>query len=237
MDLRLEINRAVGRLVESGAIEKIIDKQLGETVERLLKETLSSYSDFGKQIGEALKKSLGLHGELDLPSYNHAVLAILHRQVEQSTRNVLQRQIAERMTDLLEPAPEKISLSALVESYRHQLDEEVRAGCVCYGDNRITFELTESERGFRHVLLGREKGQRKGDCDIDIGLHKRSDADLWSIYHLRFRDSNVESKLFAGPFYQFERLLFQMRVAGTLLELDEASLNGDVELNYGHHED
>lgn len=221
MDLLKTVAASFDRLVASGAIEQVIDKQVQETVARAVKDALCSHGEFGKDLEKAVKEALRLHGKLDLPSYNDALLKIVQAQVETATNNQIQREVAARLKELLEPAPEKITLSGLVESYIERLKEELSAGCVCYGGERITFLLTDNEtRGFKTIYLDKS-GKTPGDrCDIQIGLHGLPESLWHKIYYLRFCDQQVETKMFAGPFYGFERHLFQMRAAGTLLEID-----------------
>lgn len=227
MDVRAAVIEALDKLVTSGAIEQAIEKQLAETMASVVKSELASYSDFGKRLSEAVKQSLALHDRLDLPSYNHAILRIIERQVERGMQASIEREVAARMKELLTPAPESIKLSELVEQYIEHLNEQARGGCVCYGDGRITCLLEDSDYGFRRLTLAKEAGKRRNDGDIQIGITKEG-----RIYHLHFRDRDVEKEMFAGPFHGFERSIFQMRAAGTRIEIDAHPEELSLELEH-----
>lgn len=231
MDMRECLVTAVDRLIASGEIEKQIEKALASTVATAIEHELRSYSDFGKSLTEKVQAAFALNGSLDLPSYNDALLKIIHAQVEHQTRDTIQRQVAERMKELLTPPPESISLTKLVEQYIEHVKEHVEGGCVCYGEEQsITLIVEESStKGFHHVYLDDEPNKKRDSCDINIGLHRDE------VYHLSFRNQAVEKQMFAGPFYGFERMLFQMKAAKSKLVLDATA--DELDLSYASDHD
>jgi hypothetical protein len=62
-------------------------------------------------------------------------------------------------------------------------------------------------------------------CAIKIGIsrwgkHAADSPPSGEVFHLSFQNQDVEKHLFAGPFYNFERSLFQMKAAKTRVILD-----------------
>ena len=216
LDFRTEAIAAIDELIAGGMVQKTIAKTLEKTVASIVEKELSSYSDFGKQLTAAVKKSLAIGDQIDLPTYNDTILKIVARQVESQTNGLIQSQVAERMKDLLQPPPESITLSELVEQFIEHVKEKQHAGCVCYGEvQQITCIVDrEDDRSFTYVHLDDEANIEKYHCDISIGIHQDR------VFSLRFREGDVEKQLFAGPFYGFERSLFQMKAAGTKIVLD-----------------
>lgn len=223
------LEEACVKVAKSGVIEDAILKAVENTITKVVAESLSSYSDFGKQVKEAVTKSLAIGDELDLPKYNEMVIAVVRRQVEAETKRTIEGRVTERITDLLDPAPEEIKLSKLVEQYTDWLRDRYNDGCVCHGETTFTFLMEESDYGHRHVYIDRESDKRKYDCDVHISLTKDG-----RMYHLRLSRES-QDKLFAGQsIYGFEKAVFNMHAAGTriIVDIDQ----DDVDTNYGSYD-
>jgi len=214
MDFRNETVAALDALIGSGKIQQMIAEQLEKTVRGVIQSELRDYSDFAKQLGEAVKASLALNGDLDLPSYNETILAIVRKQVEHCTADTIQRQVAERMKELLEPPPESITLSGLVEAFIEQVKDKHNSGCVCYGEEEISFEVNRCNGFFRYIYLDETAGKTRHQCAIQIGVHNDE------VFSLRLPGGDTRNQLFAGPFYGFEKMLFQMKAAGSKIVFD-----------------
>ena len=207
--------------------EAFMRSKVQDSVKRHIESALASYSKLGKQIEEAVEKALRIDGKLDLPSYNQMIIKFVELQVQNLAETAIQKTAAARLKELLTPAPEKIKLSELLEQYRKELEEEQDDGCVCYGDDEdlsIGCSVTDRETGgFRGISL-REKASDKNES-IYIGITKEG-----KVYHIRFADQAIETKLFVGPVYGFERMVYQMKAAGTIIEVDDYE---NVETYYG----
>jgi len=232
---------AVAKLIASGKIEKAIEDAVAETVTASVKEALRSYGEFGKQVGKAVEKALALHDDIELPSYNHAIIKIIEAQVEHGTRQSIEREVAGRMKELLTPAPESIKLSKLLEQYVEHLRDESDSGCTCYGDEVAYAEFRDRDTsGFKTLVLAKDRtkpttsyGKRPGQ--IDIGLYfNRKGEETAEIYNLSFDNSDIEKQMFVGNIRGFERSIFQMRAAKTRIEIDCGP--SDCDLYYGNHE-
>jgi hypothetical protein len=137
------------------------------------------------------------------------------------------------MKELLTPAPESIALSALVDQYVQSLKDKRDGGCTCYGEEEAFAELRETDYGFRTLTLAattkKDVHSRRREGEISIGLTKDG-----KVYHLSFADQDVEKRMFAGPFYNFERSIFQMRAAGTVVRVDCDPSSLSLEYNHSH---
>lgn len=219
MDIREAAIAALDNVIKSGAIEAAIEKKLIETITSCIANELATYSDFGKALTEKVKRSLALSGKIDLPSYNDAILKIVRRQVESRTNAVIQQQVAEQMENLLQPAPEEIKLTELVAQYIEHVKSR-QDDCVCHGhDEQILLKVKDESFGGRTIELGESKdgyGDRlRHTVDITIGVNRDG-----MMYWLHFRNEDVEKRLFVGPLYGFERMLFQMKAAGSKIRFD-----------------
>lgn len=211
--------------------EALLRSKVHDSVKRHIDSALASYGDLGKKIEAAVQKALAIHGDIDLPSYNEMIVLFVEQQVQDLAAQAIQKTAASRLKELLLPAPERIKLSELLEQYRSQLKAEQDDGCVCYGDDdELSFSCTITDReigGFRGISL-REKASNRAD-DIYIGVTSEG-----KVYHLRFANTEVERRMFIGPVYGFERMLYQMKASGTLVEIDDYSR---VDTYYGQRTD
>lgn len=231
MDFRSAVVDALDRLIASDAVTKMIEQQLEKTMRDIVEHELRSYSDFGKRLTEEVKKSLALNGSLDLPSYNDAIIKVVRAQLETMTKDTIQKQVAENLVALLEPAPESITLSDLTAKYIEQLKRMQSSGCVCYGDSHeITLRVDESDYGFKYVELSDEPNKSRYGGDIRIGVDKDG-----KVFSLAFRDQDLEKRMFVGPFHGFEKMLFQMKAAGSKLVFDEEP--DYISTSYALHDD
>lgn len=211
--------------------EAFMRSKVQDSVKRHIESALASYSKLGKQIEEAVEKALRIDGKLDLPSYNQMIVRFIELQVQDLAEQAIQKTAAERLKELLTPAPEKIKLSELLEQYRKELADEQDDGCVCYGEDddlNISCRVTDREHGgFRGIEL-REKASERTES-IYIGITKEG-----KVYHIRFRDQTIENRMFVGPVYGFERMIYQMKAAGTIIEVDDYE---NVDTYYGPQHD
>jgi len=213
-----------------------VETAVKKTVNDVISDSLGRYSDFGKKVTESVGKALAIHDDIDLPSYNHALLKIIERQVEFAQTDAIERQVASRMKELLTPAPKSIKLSELLEQYREFLKDRHQSGCVCDGEARFKIEIKDSDTtGFWHVRLWEEAdtvtssySSRRSQPDIDFGVYKGT------MYTLSFGSGDVQKQMFVGPLHGFQRLLFQMNAAKS--EIIRDCTEDDVETSYSMYE-
>jgi len=216
-ELQSAVSAAFSKIAEQGIIQQAIEKHVTETVVSAIKDTLRSYSDFGKQVNEAVSAALKVDFDrLGLPGYNDLVLKLIRKTVENHTDTILKQQLEAQMASLLEPVPETITLSKLVADFIEHEAEDSRYSCSCDGPSQITLIVEESEYGMRWIYLDKDEEKDKHQCAIRFLWNERDEK----ISALKFDRNDVSKTLFVG-LYGFERDLFQMHVAGTKLVLDK----------------
>lgn len=100
----------MNNMTESGAIEKMIDAQLQESVKGILKDSLRSYSDFGKAVTEKLEASLaGAVSKVSLPEYNHFISTAVVDCVSAHMSEQVVAGIQEQIGEILQPVPKEIA--------------------------------------------------------------------------------------------------------------------------------
>src|SRR4051812_19993773 len=106
--------------------KRIINEKIGSAVKSAVDSALGYNSDFRKQLDAAVAGAMQLTSRIDLPSYNQSIITIATQMVEGMSKKAIQTQVAKRLENILQPVPEKIFLSELVEQYRLSLEEKAK---------------------------------------------------------------------------------------------------------------
>lgn len=200
-DLKSAVSTAFANVVASGAIEQAIEKQLADTISNIIKTELREYSDFGKAIKDRVQQAVGVNlDQMDLPSYNDLILQIIRRQVDGIMQSEAAQQLESNMAELLEQAPAEITLEKLIEDFI-EANKEDKEG------QDFTL-LIERKYGSTYICLDEDPGKAEYSCDYRLAV----DHD-GKVYSLMLGTKDVAKTLFMGPFYKFERTLFQLYAA------------------------
>ncbi len=108
-ELTQAITDRMNHMVESGAMQELIDKQLQKTVADILDSSLRSYSDFGKAIKEKLDASLGRSLEsVSFPEYSHFISETIVATVSASINEASVSSLQDQLKEILAPVPKEI---------------------------------------------------------------------------------------------------------------------------------
>lgn len=219
-DFTAVVVRHVTEFMQSGRVEEVIAQSIEKTVTSVIEHELRQYSEFGKRLEKAVAEALKIQDIDNLPVYNDLILKIVRRQVEHLTNDIVQKQVAENLESLLKPAPESIKLSVLFEQYKDHLTSKIDA----WESRKMMFRLKDADTysdSFKYLELSEDDNDRTPD--MCIGLHikdTKNEPNIATVYYLRFGGQDLEKQLFVGGMYDFERSVFQMKAAGTKVELD-----------------
>lgn len=212
MDFKAMVVDSIERLAASGAIEKHIDEQVSKTVQDIVHSELKSYSDFGKVLGEAVKKALSVQTmHMDLPEYNNLICKIVAKQVDMALGAVIEQQVSANLKKILNAPPAEITVQQLVD----QLKEKVTESHGCHCDPiylAIQIEESESSDGYWRLYLHDEakNSLHKYSYRYQLAMDPQG-----CVYSLSVGGVKMEERLFVGPHYGFDRLLFAIYVGKT----------------------
>lgn len=210
--LKQAVAAAFDNVVASGAIEQAIEKQISETITKVVEEQFRSYSDFGKSIKDLVGRAVNLNlDEIDMPTYGDLVLKIIRRQLDVQMHGEFAKRLEADMAVLLAPGPTEISLEQIVESFVNSYKEE-------YGTDRSGQEFTllyENDSTFTYLYLDKDEDVGKWQCDYRIGIHKGE------VFSLSLGGNDVKDKLFIGGLRDFEKMIFQMHTRKTKVTISD----------------
>lgn len=227
-DIKNAVATAIGSIVASGAIEKAISTELEKTIASIVKDQLRQYSDFGKIIEAKVKEALVIDPDrISFPVYNDVILQILQRQMDAYMTEQASQGVGEFMAKLLTAPPKEITLSALLKEYVEEINDDHE-----FDHQHFDLEIEgPDDNGYTRVKFGQQKTSRysiSGSKDFEFSL-----SEDGRVYVMRINDKKLENGLFTGPFYGFERTLFQMWLAKTKIVFDEGHNEGHYDTSFG----
>jgi hypothetical protein len=225
MELEKVIQEKVNGLVTTGAVDKIIEAHIAKCIDKLLDDMLSTYSDFGKQVKEAIGQKLQLNlTNLNIDCYSAMVLRTIEDTLRGSVTDKLATKVKNNVSEVLKLIEKKHwKLSEIVHTYREGL----------YGDNpKVDLEYKEETYG-NYIQLGERGsasfGASRKQHDITIHLNKKDKNRVFAVTnhgkHLNPLSDNPRS---------WEVFLMQLWVNDCTVEIDEdeAQAIAEREENY-----
>lgn len=219
--LNTAVTAALADMAANGTIEKIITDKVEKTVESAINDALRSYSDFGKQVKEAVKESLKVNAEdISLPQYNQFILNVVRGKIEEQINIVGKERIEKDLEELLSGAvPETLKLSKLVEQFKEFVHNDEHGD----HDDEVTVLIHRSRGltdGYWRVYLDKEAGKEKYYCEYSLAMDKEG-----KVYAMSVEGKDIDKTLFIGRFNTFAKTLFQIYAAGTKIELDHEAVD------------
>lgn len=221
LDLVEAVETSFRQLVASGKIETMIAAQLETLIQSLLKDTIKSYGDFGKQIDQKVRAALAI-GEFTLPQYGERVCKLIETLTESMIDTTFHQSLKKRLHDLLIGAPKTIELSKLCEQFADDIEQER------YGQRwSLHFERTFPDCDslsdcFTLSFDDAEDVKAKG-CEYHLDLRKIDrfqSAEAYEPTAVTFGHHSTKASLFFERHHGFAATLWQMYAARTVIVFD-----------------
>lgn len=213
MDLNLIINDTLTELKDQGYVEKIVRKQLEETIQDIIKDSFKSWSDFGKELKQQVQDQIQFNLEsLDIPSYNQVIVNIIRDELERSVHEEGGRRIQESVRDILGTAKEEYKLSELINEiveYDCELNE------LNYDDYKDITVIVENKYGGKYIYIDPEGDQDWYRCKYRLTL----DDDL-TITRAEIGDKTFDNKTIMGGLCGADATIFKMWTRKSKLIID-----------------
>lgn len=219
MDLAEMVSDAVKDVVSSGKLKEMVEKNIESAIAATVRDSLSTYGDFGKKIKAYLDEAFSIDlKDLGMEGYNLVVLAVIKEKLDKAVETVGREKIKKEMEKLLgSKAPKTIKLSKLMERFKRFAKADYRSdGC----RDEVTIIVDPVEYGSRWINLDPEAKKAKYQCRFRMLINEDGCMALW-------QTSGIDHKnlVFAGPVYGFEKDLFHLYAAGTLIEVDQTEFD------------
>lgn len=215
MDMNAIINNKLAELNAEGYVEKIIKKQLEDTIKDVVEDSLRSWSDFGKGLKEAVKNQMQINlDQLDIPSYNHVILDAIKAELERSVHDVGVAKMQEQLQELLGTKQESIKFSEII---KEMVDDELKLGELEYEDYKeITVHADKNYSTLAFIYFDPQPDQPNYRCKYRLVLDKEG-----CINSVQIADKTFDTKAIMGGLHGLEATLFKLYTHGTKVIMDD----------------
>lgn len=167
------VTETLSAMIEGDVVKNVITKQLESTIADIVRDSMRSYSDFGKIISEKVNSVINVAANnVELPEYTKFVSDVVIKQFDQ----VLQEQAKTQLTELIESELGALPLGVMSST---QLFDKIRD---CF-----TSDEYQEEREIEVTVEG------GGDSDaiyITINDKEESDQTKISLYNFGNKDKS-----------------------------------------------
>ncbi len=213
LDIQSYADKAIVKAEEEGVFEKAVEKAVHEAVEKEIKAAFDWSSDFRESLKESIKEKLHFDPtSMDFTLYNQMVAAAVNTKLNNFFNEELENSIKECMDNLIALPPKEVRLSEVVKAFIHN---SLRTDEKDEHDHITLIVDRERSSSFCYIYIDEDEGKSKYNCDLQFSIYKDE------LIRLPFGDKDVKDKLFAGPFYGVEKLLFQAYVCKSKFIIDD----------------
>lgn len=221
--MKEQILEAIEKKYNSPELQEYIEKKAEESLKNIINTAFGRYGYVTIAMEKQISEKLSLSNKVTIPQYNDLIIKMIERQFSKCLNEAGLSKIEENMKKLLQTAPAEIKLSELVNEMKSYDDSDgyygKEATCIIEGDE---------EGGYRSIYLDPSPleersytgGISKYDAKIRIGINTEG-----IVYSLTVDGADQKDVFFTGPFYGFEKLLFNLYANGSKLIVDETDIN------------
>jgi outer membrane protein assembly factor BamA len=214
VDMRQIVLESFEKVVTSGFVEDKIKEQIEKTVASIVEDELRSWSEFGKLMKEAIRKSLKFNtDELTLPEYNVFVLNAIKESVDRVIAGIGVDTIKKEVEELLAGLTEtEFKLSDLVKEFK----EEYQQSGYYDGEREMSFHIEKHEMLSFIRFDGREN-KESYRCKVNLVINN----DTQTVNSFKIDDQDLTKINSCGNMYAWERKLFQIYAQGIKVICDD----------------
>lgn len=212
MNLQETVQEQLNGLIDNGTIKEIIRKQLEKTVTDIISDSLRSYSDFGKELGEVIKGAMKINfDKISSFGYQKIVTDIVKEELQKKLLTDIQEPLIERLDDVLGGFSKgNYKLSNIVHDYMHQEKRD--------DEGELSFYIEHSSYGYTHVAFDIESDKSRYDCEIQFDVNKEGKIYSFQIGGYNKHQGNILKKSIHGS---VETLIFNIYASQSTIEIDE----------------
>ncbi|WNF36443.1 hypothetical protein RJD24_18775 [Bacillaceae bacterium IKA-2] len=203
MDLNLIVNDTLSELKKEGYVEKIAKEHLKSTINDIVKDSLRSYSDFGKGLKEQVQNKMQFNLEnLDIPSYNQVVMNIIKSELEHSIHEEGAKRIQESIQKILGTSKEEYKLSDLIKEI---VEDDCELNELSYEEFQEITVVIENKYNNIYIYIDAEEDKSWHECKYKVVLNE--DGTVW---RAEIGAKSFDNKVIMGGLYGADATIFKM---------------------------
>jgi hypothetical protein len=236
MDLNKMVNNAMAKMTEEGKVQEIIESRITETIESVVKDAFGTWSTFSKELKKEIEEKIEINlSELDIPSYNKLIQAVIKDKLDDQIATDGVARINASLGTLLSSAKEEYKLSELVEEMSEEVEkDEIDYDC-CH---EMTMHVDQSFSLSTIISLDPEPGKSEYECKYRFWVNNKTgtisnvDVGEGGAYGKTREVRDFDARAIMRGFHGLDETLFKMYARGSKLIIDEE----DVELEVSNPE-
>lgn len=216
MELEKVVQDTINNMVSSGKVTEMVEKHLANTVDEIVKDSLRTYGDFGKQVKEAVQSVINIDlSNMKLLDLSGTITQVVKDQLQQSVNENILANVKEAIDDVSGSLDKKeFNLSEIIDKFKAQAESYDKDDAY-----EITLHVINESYGYKHIYFDYKEGVEKYRCAFQLDLNK--DNKVYSFQGGKLKMSS--DSRFVPIHGSFEKFLFRLYAAGAKVILDDVN--------------
>jgi hypothetical protein len=216
-DIKKMMVLAFEEIGSKGVIKEVFEKKIRETIERIIGDLFSSYSEFGKSLEKKLGEKIAINlEEIDIPMYNVMIENYIRDQTTAVMNEQHKKLIDERLSKILaEEVKREWKLSEIVSEVVEKNAESAQEN----GWDQVSLHI-EKCSSLTFIRIDPEPNKEKYQCCIDICIDNKN-GSINSAEVGEYNTKNFTKDKFLVRLHNVELLIFRLYSQGCKIIIDE----------------
>lgn len=217
MNLNQMVNESLKNIEEEGFVQATVEKKMKQTMESIIDDIFSSWSNFGKNLKEHIQQELKVNlDELKLEAYNHMILNVVKEKMDEAIHVQGTEKIKKQLDYLLSDTKTEYKLSEIIERMK---DKDMEWDSDEYYDRQISLHV-EKASVLSFVYFDKEEYKEKYECQYKLSIDNEG-----RLNSCRIDDKEFDNKVIMGGLHGVDELLFKIYTTGAKVLLDENDIS------------
>ncbi|MBG9882818.1 hypothetical protein KY998_10810 [Bacillus paralicheniformis] len=217
MNLNQMVNESLKNIEEEGFVQATVEKKMKQTMESIIDDIFSSWSNFGKNLKEHIQQELKVNlDELKLEAYNHMILNVVKEKMDEAIHVQGTEKIKKQLDYLLSDTKTEYKLSEIIERMK---DKAMEWDSDEYYDRQISLHV-EKASVLSFVYFDKEEYKEKYECQYKLSIDNEG-----RLNSCRIDDKEFDNKVIMGGLHGVDELLFKIYTTGAKVLLDENDIS------------
>jgi hypothetical protein len=236
LELVQAVNESLGELISGDVIKEIITKQLESTITEIVRDSMKSYSDFGKTIKDKINSVVCLAASnVELPEYTKFVSGVVLEQFDKVLQEQSKTQLNELIISELGVLPSGVmtarqlaeKIKSTFESDEYEEERTVEVEIEGQGTSGIYIEIKDEERS-EEIKISLYNHSQKNTSNYYIGY---LDTGGWTSRNTRTSERSLNTHCMD----EIEKFLFRLYCAQTKIDMSDTSDFEDFNVGGNEH--
>lgn len=223
MQLETVVQETLDNLVKEGKVTKMIETHLTKTVDEIVKDCLREYSDFGKQVKQAVNSVLKLDvNNVKLLDLSSVISTCIREQLEVTVNENMLSKVTEIIKEVSgEMDKKEYNLSEIINKFKDDAES---------WDKEDNYEITLHVEGvsygnFKHIYFDHKSGLEKFRCSYQLDIDEKG-----RVYAFKGGPMRASNDIrFSSIHGSFDKFIFRLYASGAKINIDNCDLSYEEE--------